>query len=154
MCATSAHFSSPQMRRTWRAMPALRFALGVGGAGAWERALGQMGIPKGPRSQWIAAELSRGSAADIAEAGRELGRHDARPLLAAVRHPAASVVTARDRSVPPSFQHELASGLRATVHEVEADHMAVASDPDGFNSALLAALDSVESRKQASARPA
>ncbi len=147
MCATSAHFSSPLMRRTWRAMPAVRFALGVGGAGAWERALVQMGIPKGPRSEWIAAELSRGSAADIAEAGRELGRHDARHLLPAIRQPAASVVTSRDRSVPPSLQHELASGLRATVHEVAADHMAVAADPDGFNSALLEAIASVEGRK-------
>jgi 3-oxoadipate enol-lactonase len=145
MCATSAHFTSPQMKRTWRAMPAMRVALGLGGAAGWQRAIEQMGIPRDPRSEWIAAELSRGSARDLAEAGRELGRHDARSWLSSLPHPAASVITARDRSVPPSFQRELAAGLKATVHEVAADHMAAASHPGEFQSALLGALADVTS---------
>lgn len=149
MCATSAHFTSPLMKRTWRAMPALRVALGLGGGGAWERALSQMGLPSGPRVKWVAAELSRDSAADIAEAGRELGRHDGRSLLPAIRQPAAVVITSRDRSVPPSFQRELARGLNATVHEVAADHMAVATHVEEFNSALLEALASVAERRAA-----
>ena len=146
MCATSAHFSSPLMKRTWRAMPALRVALGLGGAGAWERALKQMGFPQDARSGWIAAELSRGSARDLAEAGRELGRHDARSWLRNIPQPAASVITSADNSVPPEFQNELAKGLEATVFEVHADHMAVASHPVEFQEALLAALADVASR--------
>ena len=146
MCATSAHFTSPLMKRTWRAMPALRVALGLGGVAAWERTLLQMGFPRNDRSRWVAAELSRGSAADIAEAGRELGRHDARHLLPAIRKPAASVITTRDRSVPPAFQRELAEGLGATVHEVAADHMATATHTQQFNRALLEAIESVEAQ--------
>jgi 3-oxoadipate enol-lactonase len=146
MCATSAHWSSPLMKRTWRAMPALRVALGVGGVAAFERALDQMGFPRGPRSSWVAAELSRGSARDIAEAGRELGRHDARSWLSEIRKPAASVITTLDRSVPPEFQVALATGLGASIHEVAADHLAASSHVEQFNSALLEALASVNSK--------
>jgi len=146
MCATSAQFSSPQMKRIWRAMPALRVALGIGGVATYERALGQMGFPKNPRSEWFAAELSRGSSRDIAEAGKELGRHDASKLLASIKHPSASVITSRDKSISPTFQRHLADGLRATVFEVEADHMASATHPHEFNTALLAALADVRSR--------
>ena len=143
MCATSAHFSSPLMKRTWRAMPALRVALGLGGARAWQQALKQMGIPEDPRSEWVAAELSRGSARDLAEAGRELGRHDSRLWLSRLSKPAASVVTSADRSVPPSFQRELATGLDAQTFDVQADHMAAATHPAEFHAALIAALSSV-----------
>ncbi|CAB4881640.1 MAG: alpha/beta fold hydrolase [Actinobacteria bacterium] len=146
MCATSAQFSSPQMKRLWRAMPALRLALGVGGVTAFERALGQMGFPKSPRSEWVAAELSRGSSRDIAEAGKELGRHDASGLLASIKHPAASVVTTLDRSIAPEFQRKLAAGLRATVFEVEADHLAASTHPAEFNAALIGALADVRAR--------
>lgn len=149
MCATSAHFTSPMMKRTWRAMPALRVALGLGGVGAWQQALKQMGIPEDPRSAWVAAELSRGSARDLAEAGRELGRHDARPWLSGLTQPAASVVTSADRSVPPSFQRELAAGLSAEIFEVPADHMAAATHPAEFQAALLAALASVTAKQAA-----
>ena len=152
MCATTAHFSSPQMKRTWQAMPALRVALGLGGVAAWGRVLSQMGFPQNnERSRWVAAELSRGSAADMAESGREMGRHDLRYALGEIRKPAASVITTRDRSVPPSFQRELAAGLGATVHEVEADHMASASHVEEFNRALIEALESVERQIAASA---
>ena len=41
---------------------------------------------------------------DIAEAGRELGRFDARPWLADVLVPSAVVLTRRDKAVPPRWQ--------------------------------------------------
>jgi len=143
MCATSASWDSSGMKRTWRAMPALRLALGVGGVAAFERFIGQMGFPKSARTEWVAAELSRGSTRDIAEAGKELGRHDTRDLLAAVRKPAASIITTRDGSVPPAFQRALAAGLSAREFEIEADHMASATHVHEFNTLLIEALNFV-----------
>ena len=154
MCATSARFDTPLMKRTWRAMPALRVALGLGGVVAWERTLVQMGFPKDVRSKWVAAELSRGSAADMAESGRELGRHNASSLLSEIHKPAASVITTRDNSVPPSFQRDLAAGLKAEVFEIDADHMASATHTEKFNRVLLSAIGSVEHSIAAAKTPA
>ena len=152
MCATSANWNSTTMKRAWRAMPALRLALGVGGVAAFERAISQMGFPKGPRSEWVAAELSRGSSRDIAEAGKELGRHDTRDVLASIKKPSASVITTEDRSVPPSFQRDLARRLSAKEFEVHADHLASASHVHEFNTALLEAIAYV--REEAGLKPA
>ena len=94
--------------------------------------------------QWTAAELSRGSSVDLAEAGRELSRYDARPWISQLRGlPAASVVTTRDRSVLPRKQWRLAKGLGAATFEVHGDHLAVAAVPDAFRPALLAAVATV-----------
>lgn len=152
MCATSANWNSKSMQRAWRAMPALRLALGVGGVAAFERTISQMGFPKNPRSEWVAAELSRGSSRDIAEAGKELGRHDTRDALRSIRMPAASIITTEDRSVPPAFQRELARGLGAREFEVRADHLASASHVHEFNTALLEAIAFV--REEAGLKPA
>ena len=152
MCATSANWDSKGMQRTWRAMPALRLAFGLGGIAAYDRAIAQMGFPKSNRSEWIAAELSRGSSRDIAEAGKELGRHDTRDQLAAIRKPAASIVTTMDGSVPPRFQRDLAKGLNAKEFELEADHMATGTHPHEFNAMLLEAIAFV--REEAGLDPA
>lgn len=152
MCATSASWDSKVMQRTWRAMPALRLAFGVGGIAAYDRAIAQMGFPKSPRSDWIAAELSRGSSRDIAEAGKELGRHDTRAQLGSIGKPAASIVTTKDRSVPPRFQRDLAAGLGAKEFELDADHMASGTNPHEFNTALLEAVAYV--REEAGLKPA
>jgi 3-oxoadipate enol-lactonase len=96
----------------------------------------------------MAAELVRGSARDIAEAGRELGRFDARPWLAELTMPSAVVLTRQDRAVPPRWQRKLAKGLDAPVFESPGDHFACGSEPEGFNRALLAALGDVERRAQ------
>jgi len=152
MCATSASWDSTAMKRTWRAMPALRLALGVGGIAAFERFIAQMGFPKSARTDWIAAELSRGSTRDIAEAGKELGRHDTRDQLSMVRKPAASIITTRDGSVPPAFQRALAAGLSAREFEIEADHMATGTHVHEFNTLLLEALTFVS--EEAGLKPA
>ena len=152
MCATSASWDSSGMKRTWRAMPALRLALGVGGLAAFERFIAQMDFPKSARTDWIVAELSRGSSRDIAEGGKELGRHDTRDQLSSIRKPAASIVTTRDGSVPPSFQRGLAEGLSARVFELEADHMAPGTHVHEFNTLLVEALNFV--RDEAGLKPA
>jgi pimeloyl-ACP methyl ester carboxylesterase len=90
---------------------------------------------------WIVGELNRGSAEDVAEAGRELGRYDARGWLGSIDVPTAVLVTARDRLVPPELQRSLARSIPgARVYELDLDHNAVIARPGVFTAALLEAL--------------
>jgi pimeloyl-ACP methyl ester carboxylesterase len=143
LCATAQDWSDPHMKAFWRTMAGLRLTLNAFPLAAWTALLRTAGLPPSPQRTWTAAELSRGSSRDIAEAGRELSRYDARPWLSGLDLPAAVVLTSRDRSVPPHKQRALAVALRASVHEVPADHMAVVTDRDRFRAALLAALEAV-----------
>ena len=103
-----------------------------------------MPLPRGAvlcatSSNWRALRL-RGSSRDIAEAGRELGRFDARPWLSELRQPSAVVLTRSDTAVPPRWQRNLAAGLGAPVFESPGDHFASGLEAEGFNAALLGAL--------------
>ncbi len=145
-CATACHWSEPRLRLFWQGMGALRLVLGPFPLETWRRLLRRWGSPDTPLTTWMAAELSRGSARDLAEAGRELGRFDSRSWVGQLGSPAAVVLTARDRTVPPRKQRELAALLGAPVFEVPADHFAVSQATAKFNRALLAALSAVAER--------
>jgi hypothetical protein len=56
------------------------------------------------------------------------------------------VLTSQDRAVPPRWQRDLAAGLGAQVFESPGDHFAAAQEAEGFNRALLRALDHVVER--------
>lgn len=144
-CATALEWRDPYLRAYWRTMGALRLGLGLFPVGAWRVGMRLAGAPRTGRSTWVAAELSRGSSIDIAEAGRELSRHDARPWIAELRDlPSAVVVTTRDRSVLPRKQRALAQALGAPSFGVRSDHLGIAARPERFWEALQAALRSVE----------
>jgi pimeloyl-ACP methyl ester carboxylesterase len=146
LAATSRQWQDPELRRAWRTMGLLRLMLGIAAPGFWRTLIEVSGMPIGESIAWALAEMSRGSPADIAEAGRELGRFDSRPWLADIAAPAAVVVTSRDRSVPPRNQRELAQQLDAPTVEVAADHLAP-SEPDGsFPDALLEAIATLRAR--------
>jgi len=143
-CATAQEWQGPVMNAFWRTMSGLRLGLGLFPLSAWEGLLRVTGAPPGPHRAWVAAELTRGASVDIAEAGRELSRYDAREWIEGLRAiPSAVVVTARDRSVPPRKQRELAAALGAQTFEVAADHTAVVTHQALFRAALLRALASV-----------
>jgi hypothetical protein len=93
----------------------------------------------------MVGEADRGSAEDIAEAGRELSRFDARGWVATVDVPAAVVITKRDKLVGVANQRDLAArlGPRTTVIELDVDHDAMIARADAFVPALLAAVDAV-----------
>ena len=165
LCATSASWTaSPRMRWGWRAMGALQVMLRLVPRPWWERLylaqargelpikISQMVGPDTPeevvdRLPWVIAELDRGSAEDIAEAGRELGRYDAREWVQAVDVPTAVIITTRDSLVPPDAQWDLARRVPgATVYEVDGDHDAVVAKQADFNTALSQALDDVWAR--------
>ena len=143
-CATAPDWREPRWVRTfWRTMAGLRLTMGLAPTSFWRALLVASRAPAGPHRSWAAAELSRGNPVDLAEAGRELGRYDARPWLPSIDRPAAVVVTSRDTQVPPHKQRELARLLRAPTFDVAADHLAVGTHPEEFNRALRAALDTV-----------
>jgi pimeloyl-ACP methyl ester carboxylesterase len=143
LCATSSNWRSLRIRGLWWSMAWFRLWLGIAPYRIWRSGLRLAGLPDTPTTTWIAAELVRGSARDVAEAGRELGRFDARPWLGEIRQRAAVVVTREDHAVPPRWQRALASGLGARTFETPGDHFACGELPETFNPALLAALDHV-----------
>ena len=156
LCATSSEWQDPEVRRVWRTMGLLRLTLGVAAPGFWRSLVQVSGMPVEESIAWVLAEMSRNNPADIAEAGRELGRFDSRPWLAEVTTPAAVLVTARDRSVPPRNQRALAEQLGAPTLELAADHLAPGAPDSRFADALLQAIAAVRPRspaEEASDRP-
>jgi 3-oxoadipate enol-lactonase len=143
LCATAPDWQGRRMRRIWRSMAAFRGLIGAFPNASWRRALRLVGFPDSAVTTWTAAELTRGSAKDVAEAGRELGRYDARPWLSGLRIPAAVVVTADDTAVPVDKQRELADLLNAPAFDAPGDHGTVVSGAAEFNPRLLEALDRV-----------
>jgi pimeloyl-ACP methyl ester carboxylesterase len=143
LCATSSHWTDVRQRVLWRSLAVLRLVLGLTPDVAWRRGLRLAGFPDSPVTTWTTSELTRGSAVDLAEAGRELSNWDSRSWLGGLAVPAAVVVTTRDGGVPPDHQRELAALLGAPTFDVEADHGAAISAHRPFNAALLAALQAV-----------
>jgi pimeloyl-ACP methyl ester carboxylesterase len=150
LCATSTNWGGPWMRAVWGSMAGLRLALGLAPRLTWSIMLGVLGTPAAANA-WLSGELSRGSAIDIAEAGRELGRYDSRPWLSELSTPAAVIVTNRDSAVPPYKQRDLARRLQAKRIEISRDHDAAVLRPSVYVDALLTALAHLE-REAAAAR--
>jgi 3-oxoadipate enol-lactonase len=149
LCATAPDWQGKRMRRIWRSMAGFRGLLGVFPNASWRQALRLAGFPDSPVTTWYAAELTRGSAKDIAEAGRELGRYDGRPWLPALQAPAAVIVTEGDTAVPVGKQRELASLLGAPAIGAPGDHGAVVAESGAFAERLLEALATVAPRVRA-----
>src|SRR5207245_6165761 len=105
------------------------------------RLLKRGGMPvDSPFAEWIIGELERGNPADIAEAGREIGRFDSRIWIGAVRAPIDVVCTTKDRLVPPANQREIEALVPgARLFEVPGDHTAVGDNAGLFVAALLSA---------------
>jgi 3-oxoadipate enol-lactonase len=93
---------------------------------------------------WALAQMRRTSLRDAlvaAQAGCGFSSHR---WVATIDVPTASVVTARDRVVPPRRQYKLARSLPdSTVIEIDADHGAFLSAPGRFTAAMLAACAAV-----------
>jgi 3-oxoadipate enol-lactonase len=151
LCATAREWQDARMKALWSGMGLLRLILGAFPHQAWRWGLRRAGFPESPVTSWVASELSRGSARDIAEAGRELGRFDSRTWINRIRVPAAVVVTTRDTAVPPRKQYELAESLRAQVFEIASDHAGVVVNGEEFAAVLLRALEAVSQKAAAAA---
>jgi len=152
LSATALNWHGARMKLIWNAMGVLQVGLGAFPSKAWELLLKPMGTPSGAMKSWLAAEVTRGSSVDIAEAGRELGRYDATPWIGELSAiPSAVIVTARDRSVPPARQRALAEALGARRTEIDADHLAALTHQREFRRLLLEAVDAVLRRARVGA---
>jgi 3-oxoadipate enol-lactonase len=143
LSGTAQHWQDPQTRRYWRLMGAFGLMLSLSPLGTWRWGLRRVGLPETEPTAWLLSELTRHSARDIAEAGRELGRFDSRPWLAPLPVPSAVVVTSRDTAVPPRKQRELAHALQAQVFEAPIEHLEITSRPGEYNPVLLEAIAAV-----------
>lgn len=92
---------------------------------------------------WIESEARRGDTLSIVQAGRALSRYDARPWASSLGIPAGSLVTTRDRLVPPRKQRALAEALGAHVVEVDGDHLVTVEDPVRYREATVAIVEHV-----------
>jgi 3-oxoadipate enol-lactonase len=141
--ATAREWTEPRMKMLWRSMGLLRLLLNAFPVSSWTWGLRRAGFPDSDATTWVAAELSRGSGRDLAEAGRELGRFDSRPWIGQLKMPAAVIVTTSDTAVPPRKQYELAESLSAPVFEIDCDHAGVTVKGAEFARLLLDAIGAV-----------
>src|SRR5205807_3182899 len=81
LSATAQHWKDRETRRYWRLMGAMGLMLSVAPVRTWRWGFRRVGIPENDKTAWLLSELLRGSARDIAEAGREMERFDSRPWL-------------------------------------------------------------------------
>jgi pimeloyl-ACP methyl ester carboxylesterase len=147
LSGTCQHFQDPETVKLWRWMGVVGLAVKLAPRTFFQAGFKRSGIPLNERTAWWMSELMRHSGRDVAEAGRELGRFDSRPWLADLQVPAAMVLTGRDQAVSPAKQRELATAVRATVFEVELDHLDLTTHAAQYNPALLSALQAVGARE-------
>jgi pimeloyl-ACP methyl ester carboxylesterase len=95
---------------------------------------------------WFKAELGRGDARAIADAGRALGNYDARPFAGSIDVPVSVLVTTKDRLVRPKKQRALARSTRAEVFELDGDHDVCWVKGDEFAKSTRDAVRSVLER--------
>ena len=152
LVATAAEWrAAPQLRLAWYLMSGLQLGWRFAPRSTWSSLMNVLYGGHPPR--WFAGELARGAPWDIAEAGREMGRYDARGWLAEVTVRAAVVATTHDVLVPVSRQRALARALGAPVIEIDAGHLVAVTNPQLMNSALQGALELVSPGRR-SRRPA
>jgi 3-oxoadipate enol-lactonase len=96
-----------------------------------------------PYEQWLHAEIHRGDPTAIVQAGRALGRYDARLFAPELKVPAAVVVTTKDHLVRPGKQQALAGALGAEIIELRGDHSVFWDRGPQFASATRTAVNAV-----------
>lgn len=151
LSGTAQHWQEDELRRSWKAMPFVGLGLSLAPGRGWRVALKRAGFAPGRKMAWVHSEMTRHSARDIAEAGRELGRFDSRPWLAPLPFPTAVVLTSLDDAVPPAKQRQLAAALQAEVFDAPVRHLEVAAmaGPESaqrYNPVLIQALDAMRVR--------
>jgi 3-oxoadipate enol-lactonase len=97
---------------------------------------------------WLAGEMKRLHPSDIVGAGRAIAAFDARPWLAELGTPAASIVTLRDLTVRPARQRTTATALSAPVIEVDGGHAVCVTDPEALGAAVRQGVDVVAGRRR------
>lgn len=151
MCATSATFNGTVRER-------MLYGAAVGGcvvAGAVPirpLILASLAVCRGWRNRfgvagWGLQEVARHDWTKIIEAGREIGRFDARSWVADTSVPTAVIATNDDDVVPHQRQLALAAAIRGTtVRVVSGGHSVCTAAPERFVPALVDACTEVAHR--------
>lgn len=112
-------------------------------------------VPTAEHNRWALAQLRTTKGSGIAGAAAVISRFDSSAWIGDMDVPAAVVVTADDRLIPPARQRWLARQIPdAAVYEIPAGHASVVMNTPAFIPALQAACASVSARVSASTAPA
>jgi pimeloyl-ACP methyl ester carboxylesterase len=155
LCATALHWSSPRDRVAWIGMRAFQWILRMFSHRIWRGLLRRAGRPNPSRDAWMLSEFSRGSADDIAEAGRELGRYDSRPWIRRVEQPVSVVITTEDQLIPQQRQFEIAAHIPgSSTYPVAGDHDGTILEDGPIFDAIARAVGDVRGRRLSATEPA
>ena len=139
--------SSPRERLLWRGVTLLDLTLRVGGGDGFVQRYLREAMAESPEvgevRAWVSGELKRGYSRDIAAAGRALAWFDARPFAGTIDVPCATVVTTRDKLMPPEKQRELCRSLSAHELSLEGDRFAPRVRTKGFAEVMAEAVEVV-----------
>jgi 3-oxoadipate enol-lactonase len=145
MQATALEWNGTMRERLqWRFLPLLGSALRSRVAGRFmKRFLEKMladGHSLNSLVPWLRGESQRADIGAVTEAGKALGKYDATSWASSLGIPAAMLITANDRLVPPRKQRALAEALDAQTREIATDHLAPWEAPDQFASVTVELL--------------
>ena len=148
LSGTAQHWRDDELKRAWRAMPLVGLGLSLAPGSGWRVALKRAGFEPGQTMSWLHSEMTRHSARAIAEAGRELGRFDSRPVAATVTVPHSGARNDRGRRGParkavrtwrPPSPAEI---FEAPVRHLDVGAIATETDPTRvYNGVLLETLN-------------
>ena len=93
--------------------------------------------------EWIVGEIRRNDPWAIGQAGRTLGKYDARSWVHELNVAAAVVVTTRDQLVKPEKQHRLVEAMHGHTILLDGDHIVPLVSPQKFSAATCEAIDYV-----------
>jgi pimeloyl-ACP methyl ester carboxylesterase len=144
LSGTALHWQDKEVQRRFRALGLFGVSISLAPRVAWQLGFRASGLRRSADTAWLESELMRHSASDITEAGRELGRFDARPWASTVKAPVAVALTTRDELVPPRKQRELVEAYRALVFEAPVRHIELGTSASEYNPALLKAIAAVQ----------
>ena len=154
LSATALHWTGSRERRAWRLMRIFQWILRMFPHRVWQGLLKRAGERDPARIAWALGEFSRGSADDIAEAGRELGRFDSRPWIGTLRLPVAVVIPRSDQLIAPKRQREIVMHVPgATAFEVAGDHGTISVNGSAVVDAILRAAADVRGRAATGSPP-
>jgi 3-oxoadipate enol-lactonase len=150
LAATALQFSGTIWERLrWRGLALLELGVRVGWGdrlvAKFADDLARIDDDFAPYSSWLASEFTRTHPRSLREAGKEMGRFDARPWAHRLGTPAAVVVTGSDSLVPLQRQRAMAHQLDARVVPLpDADHDLPITDISAFATAIRSAVHAVD----------
>jgi pimeloyl-ACP methyl ester carboxylesterase len=118
--------SSWYERLIWRSVPLIELLVRLARGDSFVERLTREAIDEdhelAPYGPWLATELRRGDLQDLMAAGRALSCYDARRWASSLTVPTASLITTRDRLVPPAKQRRMAAAMGAKMFTLAGDH--------------------------------